>query len=314
MRLVLPADGVEVEDPGHLGLAGVRERAAHRSRRAEPAHGRAPSQPAQVAVASAARSAGRRRRRPADRPDRAAPRRTGRSVGDVEERAGRRARAAAIRSATVRRCRRRRSASSTKVEVVPAGEDPDPAGGTARAAGGAGDAVEQSGGGRSRGSIGRQSTEAPVRHARPARRSIPPGGIGGCRRPTGVPSASDEVRPPMSPTDGPSAGAAAGPEPLPPQLLQGQGPARPAPVADGGPGPRHRPDDRARGVLRRHPAADRRPAGRRRRAVDPRPRGPRQGCVRTAAEQGKADEYVDEVIDVVRRTLGRPVRGSARSS
>ena len=33
------------------------------------------------------------------------------------------------------------------------------------------------------------------------------------------------------------------------------------------------------------------------------------GCVRTAAEQGKADEYVDEVIDVVRRTLGRPVRG-----
>jgi CsoR family transcriptional regulator, copper-sensing transcriptional repressor len=38
------------------------------------------------------------------------------------------------------------------------------------------------------------------------------------------------------------------------------------------------------------------------------------GCVRTAAEQGKADEYVDEVIDVVRRTLGRPVRGAARSS
>jgi DNA-binding FrmR family transcriptional regulator len=33
------------------------------------------------------------------------------------------------------------------------------------------------------------------------------------------------------------------------------------------------------------------------------------GCVRTAAEQGKADIYVDEVIDVVRRTLGRPVRG-----
>ena len=38
-----------------------------------------------------------------------------------------------------------------------------------------------------------------------------------------------------------------------------------------------------------------------------------QGCVRTAAERGEADEYVDEVIDVVRRTLGRPVR-SARSS
>ena len=32
-----------------------------------------------------------------------------------------------------------------------------------------------------------------------------------------------------------------------------------------------------------------------------------QGCVRTAAERGEADQYVDEVIDVVRRTLGRPV-------
>jgi CsoR family transcriptional regulator, copper-sensing transcriptional repressor len=38
-----------------------------------------------------------------------------------------------------------------------------------------------------------------------------------------------------------------------------------------------------------------------------------QGCVRTAAQGGKVDEYVDEVIDVVRRTLGRPVRG-ARSA
>jgi DNA-binding FrmR family transcriptional regulator len=35
-----------------------------------------------------------------------------------------------------------------------------------------------------------------------------------------------------------------------------------------------------------------------------------QGCVRTAAERGEADAYVDEVIDVVRRTLGRPVRSS----
>jgi DNA-binding FrmR family transcriptional regulator len=35
-----------------------------------------------------------------------------------------------------------------------------------------------------------------------------------------------------------------------------------------------------------------------------------QGCVRTAAERGEADKYVDEVVDVVRRTLGRPVRGS----
>ncbi len=33
-----------------------------------------------------------------------------------------------------------------------------------------------------------------------------------------------------------------------------------------------------------------------------------QGCVRTAAERGEADKYVDEVIDVVRRTLGRPIR------
>ena len=39
-----------------------------------------------------------------------------------------------------------------------------------------------------------------------------------------------------------------------------------------------------------------------------------QGCVRTAAERGEADQYVDEVIDVVRRTLGRPVRSGARSA
>ena len=38
------------------------------------------------------------------------------------------------------------------------------------------------------------------------------------------------------------------------------------------------------------------------------------GCVRTAAEQGQADQYIDEVIDVVRRTLGRPVRGAGRSA
>src|SRR5205814_9103133 len=39
-----------------------------------------------------------------------------------------------------------------------------------------------------------------------------------------------------------------------------------------------------------------------------------QGCVRTAAEQGDAERYVDEVVDVVRRTLGRPVRSGSRSS
>ncbi len=33
-----------------------------------------------------------------------------------------------------------------------------------------------------------------------------------------------------------------------------------------------------------------------------------QGCVRTAAEQGDADRYVEEVLDVVRRSLGRPLR------
>jgi DNA-binding FrmR family transcriptional regulator len=39
-----------------------------------------------------------------------------------------------------------------------------------------------------------------------------------------------------------------------------------------------------------------------------------QGCVRTAAEQGDAERYVDEVVDVVRRTLGRPLRTTPRSS
>jgi DNA-binding FrmR family transcriptional regulator len=39
-----------------------------------------------------------------------------------------------------------------------------------------------------------------------------------------------------------------------------------------------------------------------------------QGCVRTAAEHGDAERYVDEVVDVVRRTLGRPVRSGGRSA
>ena len=38
-----------------------------------------------------------------------------------------------------------------------------------------------------------------------------------------------------------------------------------------------------------------------------------QGCVRTAAERGEADVYAAEVLEVVRRTLGRPIRGSARA-
>jgi len=33
-----------------------------------------------------------------------------------------------------------------------------------------------------------------------------------------------------------------------------------------------------------------------------------QGCVRTAAEGGDADRYVEELLDVVRRALGKPVR------
>jgi DNA-binding FrmR family transcriptional regulator len=37
------------------------------------------------------------------------------------------------------------------------------------------------------------------------------------------------------------------------------------------------------------------------------------GCLRTAVETGDAAAYTDEVMDVVRRSLGRPVR-SARSA
>ncbi len=39
-----------------------------------------------------------------------------------------------------------------------------------------------------------------------------------------------------------------------------------------------------------------------------------QGCVRTAAERGEADAYVEEILDVVRRTIGRPVRSPGRSA
>ena len=37
-----------------------------------------------------------------------------------------------------------------------------------------------------------------------------------------------------------------------------------------------------------------------------------QGCIRTASEQGEVQQYVDEVLDVVRRTMGRPVRSASR--
>jgi DNA-binding FrmR family transcriptional regulator len=33
-----------------------------------------------------------------------------------------------------------------------------------------------------------------------------------------------------------------------------------------------------------------------------------RGCVRTAARRGEADAYAEEVLEVVRRALGRPVR------
>ena len=39
-----------------------------------------------------------------------------------------------------------------------------------------------------------------------------------------------------------------------------------------------------------------------------------QGCVRTAAERGEADAYVQEVLEVVRRTMGRPIRGGGRTT
>jgi DNA-binding FrmR family transcriptional regulator len=39
-----------------------------------------------------------------------------------------------------------------------------------------------------------------------------------------------------------------------------------------------------------------------------------RGCVRTAAERGDADRYVEEVLDVVRRTVGRPIRSATRTT
>ena len=38
------------------------------------------------------------------------------------------------------------------------------------------------------------------------------------------------------------------------------------------------------------------------------------GCLRTAVETGDAAAYTEEVMDVVRRTLGRPVRGARPAS
>jgi DNA-binding FrmR family transcriptional regulator len=38
------------------------------------------------------------------------------------------------------------------------------------------------------------------------------------------------------------------------------------------------------------------------------------GCLQTAARTGDAQAYTEEVMDVVRRTLGRPVRGTRQPS
>jgi len=38
------------------------------------------------------------------------------------------------------------------------------------------------------------------------------------------------------------------------------------------------------------------------------------GCLRTAVETGDAQAYTDEVLDVVRRSLGRPVRTTRPSA
>src|SRR6188474_727227 len=67
------------------------------------------------------------------------------------------------------------------------------------------------------------------------------------------------------------------PEPFPAQLRQGHGAAHAPAIADGGAGAGDRPDDRARGVLRGHPPADRRTPGRCGCVVDPDPRRPRPG-------------------------------------
>jgi hypothetical protein len=58
-----------------------------------------------------------------------------------------------------------------------------------------------------------------------------------------------------------------------------------------------------------------RTARRGRRPVDPHPGGPRPG-LRSHRQQSAARRirYVDEVVDVVRRTLGRPVRSGSRTT
>ena len=127
MRLVLPADRVEVEDAGHLGLAGVGEGHGHRSttepRRSPASSGRA----------------SRRGRRPSRRGRRASPRTSasapvdraaarvpgaGMSRGDVEDRP-----AAGLVGGDEQAERGAAAAGAGELDegqVVAAGEDPDP--------------------------------------------------------------------------------------------------------------------------------------------------------------------------------------------
>ena len=142
----------------------------------------------------------------------------------------------------------------------------------------------------SRGSIGPSLPGRPV--ARPGDggrggpdglRWIPPGGIIGGRPVT------TRRRPPCQ-QPRPAARRRRRPDHFRHSYSKDKAQPRPPPVADGGPGPRDRPDDRARGVLRRHPPAD---------VARCAPRSTPlsilvledhvQGCVRTAAEQGEAD-------------------------
>jgi DNA-binding FrmR family transcriptional regulator len=38
------------------------------------------------------------------------------------------------------------------------------------------------------------------------------------------------------------------------------------------------------------------------------------GCLRTAVQTGDADAYTEEVMDVVRRSMGRPARASRQAA
>ena len=125
-----------------------------------------------------------------------------------------------------------------------------------------------------------------------------------------VPAPRPEGRPADEPDRGAPRAAPTRPEPLPPQLLEGQGPAVRR---------LSRMEGQVRGIARMIEREEYcvdilQQTAALRAAVDSLSimvlEDHVQGCVRTAAERGEADQYVDEVIDVVRRTLGRPVRSA----